>query len=240
MNNLTRETIEKIEELVLAGQDIKTINVAGEEYVRLNGNESLKNLNHIDYLQALSATSIKSIVNFTKDFVKNITVSENKFIIQVKDYQTIVLYEPIDIKKHRNHIFTAQTSDIVKGFLNNYIVPEEMIINLRRTAEPNEDFEKIIKIVSGVSNRTEVQTTDDGLGQTTTLMQGNTKIAGVEIKSIASLRFKRTFSDLSYIEESFVLRLKDGKVALFTAAAEEYKRTYMDNIRDQLCVGLRE
>lgn len=232
MNTLTKETIEKIEELIHAGDTTQTLHIDGESYVKLHRGEELKRVSSKNYLGVLHSTNLSSLITFTKDILKNYpTDLVRKFVLQVQNYQTAILYEPVDDKNYRNEIFSASESDTVKHFLNTYITPEEMIINLRRTAEPNEDFEKIIKIISGVSNKTEVQTTDDGLGQTTTLMQGNTKIAGVEIKSIATLQFKRTFTDLSYIEENFVLRLKDGKVALFTAGSEEYRRYYIDSIR---------
>lgn len=236
MENLTKATIEKIEELVLRGEAPKIIEINGKKYAQ----RSLYEVEPKKYLSNMNTTSLISFVDFAKKVILE-SGGLKGFVIQIKDHTGVVLYEPVDEEKRRNPIITAISEDVCYSFMDKYISTEDMIINLRRTAEESVgDYESLIKIVSGVSNKQEVQVTDDGIGQKTTLVQGSTVIGQAEIKGIVSLNLRRTFLDLPSIEEKFVVRIKDGKVALFSANSCYFKKAYFEAIRLMLTKALKE
>lgn len=235
MESLTRDAIEKIEELIKAGQAPVIVKEGGKKYTK----DILKEVDPKRYVACLSTNSLHSFIQFVQETLIN--NPENKgYLIQIDSHRRVAFYEPVDELMNRNLLLIASMDDVVSDYLNKFILPEEMIINLRRTATEDYDFEKVIKVISGISSKQEVSVTDDGIGQTTKLVQGSTVIGDVEIKSLITLSFKRTFLDLDAIHEDLLLRVKDGKVALFTAESNTFKRNYSMNILDKLYGCLEE
>ncbi len=233
MESLTRDAIEKIEELVKAAQKPIVIEEDGKKYTK----DRLTEVDSKRYVDHLSTNNLDSFIAFVKDTMSK-NPDKNGYLIQIESHKKIYFYEPVDELMNRNLLLMANVEDAVDCFLNKYILPEEMIINLRRTAKEDNDFEKVIKVISGISSKQEVSVTDDGLGQTTKLTQGSTIIGEVEIKSLVQLSFKRTFLDLTAITEDLLLRVKDGKVALFTAGSNTFKRSYENEIYSRLHYAL--
>lgn len=228
MEGLTKQTIEKIQELVESRNPVIQLD---DDSLLLREDYRLKERT-IPRRSTLETNSLNSLIDFVKYTISH-EDQVSGYLIEVVDECKIVFYEPVDKQAYRNALLRCVQDDKARPFLNRYISPEEMIINLRRVAfEGARDYDVSLRIISGISKKQEVQTTDDGIGQTTTLVQGNTIVGSVEIKSMPTLRLQRTFNELSPIAEQFVLRVKDGNVALFTANSNLYVYEYRNNIRD--------
>lgn len=233
MNDLTKEAIEKIEQLVERGLTPAIIEIDGKKYTK----SSLQEVARKKYLDCIRTSSLNSLIDFVKDTLKS---SNGKYLLHVESMNEVYFYEPVDNEQHRNCIMIASISDSVERFTNKYIDPEEMIINLKRFSDTYKDFDKVLTVAGGISNKSEVSITDDGIGQTTTLVQGSNVITNVEIRNTVEINFKRSFKELDYLSETFVLRVKDGRVSLFTGESDSYKYDYIAAIKDYLLYALVE
>lgn len=225
MQDFTKETINKIQELVEAR--VPVIDLADGRFL-VRDDYNIRET-PIYQRSRVSTNSLLSLIEFAAYTMQK--EQKEGYLIEVVDEKTVRFYEPVNEKMERNCLLQCYQADKASDFLNKYIDPETMIINLRRVAAESMDFEKTITVISGISNKQEVTTTDDGIGQTTTLVRGNTVVGSVDIKSMPILELKRTFNELPYMLEQFVLRVKDGKVALFTANSNQYECDYRNHIR---------
>ena len=102
-----------------------------------------------------------------------------------------------------------------------------MIICLKSRFAPTEDRDYLVQLLGNITDQQSVQTKDDGITQSATVKNGIQLIGEQRIKPIVTLKPYRTFLD-------FLIRLKDGRAALFEADGGAWEREAVKNVADKL------
>lgn len=133
----------------------------------------------------------------------------------------------------RERPFTAEAKFIDFDF-NEYISIENMIICLKSRFAPTEDRDYLVQLLGNITDQQSVQTKDDGITQSATVKSGIQLIGEQRIKPIVTLKPYRTFLEVEQPESDFLIRLKDGRAALFEADGGAWEREAVKNVADKL------
>ena len=133
----------------------------------------------------------------------------------------------------RERPFTAEAKFIDFDF-NEYISIENMIICLKSRFAPTEDRDYLVQLLGNITDQQSVQTKDDGITQSATVKSGIQLIGEQRIKPIVTLKPYRTFLEVEQPESDFLIRLKDGRAALFEADGGAWEREAVKNVADNL------
>ena len=133
----------------------------------------------------------------------------------------------------RERPFTAEAKFISFDF-NEYISIENMIICLKSRFAPTEDRDYLVQLLGNITDQQSVQTKDDGITQSATVKSGIQLIGEQRIKPIVTLKPYRTFLEVEQPESDFLIRLKDGRAALFEADGGAWEREAVKNVADKL------
>ena len=133
----------------------------------------------------------------------------------------------------RESPFTAKAKFIGFDF-NNYMSIENMIICLKSRFVPTEDRDYLVQLLGNITDQQSVQTKDDGITQSATVKSGIQLIGEQRIKPIVTLKPYRTFLEVEQPESDFLIRLKDGRAALFEADGGAWEREAVKNVADKL------
>lgn len=133
----------------------------------------------------------------------------------------------------RERPFTAEAKFIDFDF-NEYISIENMIICLKSRFAPTEDRDYLVQLLGNITDQQSVQTKDDGITQSATVKSGIQLVGEQRIKPIVTLKPYRTFLEVEQPESDFLIRLKDGRAALFEADGGAWEREAVKNVADKL------
>lgn len=146
----------------------------------------------------------------------------------------------------RVHVFGAIRDDMQRempytatakfiGFdYDRYMSIENMIIGLKSRFAPTEDRDYLVQLLGNITDQQSVQTKDDGITQSATVKSGIQLIGEQRIKPIVTLKPYRTFLEVEQPESDFLIRLKDGRAALFEADGGAWEREAVKNVADKL------
>ena len=109
-----------------------------------------------------------------------------------------------------------------------------MIICLKSRFAPTEDRDYLVQLLGNITDQQSVQTKDDGITQSATVKSGIQLVGEQRIKPIVTLKPYRTFLEVEQPESDFLIRLKDGRAALFEADGGAWKCEAVKNIADKL------
>ena len=111
---------------------------------------------------------------------------------------------------------------------------ENMIICLKSRFAPTEDRDYLVQLLGNITDQQSVQTKDDGITQSATVKSGIQLVGEQRIKPIITLKPYRTFLEVEQPESDFLIRLKDGRAALFEADGGAWEREAVKNVADKL------
>ncbi len=130
---------------------------------------------------------------------------------------------------------------IQEGFpFGRYMEQDQMVINLLTMFQETAVRDSIIKAVSGLVVKGEIEVGDDGISQQVQTKVGVSRLSEIEIKNPVMLRPIRTFTEVEQVEAPYVLRIKSsGKdaaptIAIFEADGGQWKNEAIAKIKDWL------
>lgn len=126
------------------------------------------------------------------------------------------------------------SADFARFDFEDYMSVERMIIGLKSRFEPTEDREYLVQLLGNITDQRSVQTKDDGITQSATVKSGIQLVGEQRIKPIVKLKPYRTFLEVEQPESEFLIRLKDGRAALFEADGGAWKNQAMKNVGELL------
>lgn len=227
---LSRDAIEKIEELVEQGLEIKQI--GGEEY-------SVVKLHRIYNDPKPAAVGVKSLTGIV-DFLKanKDDLSLESLMIHVIDHRTVAVITEVHGERNERYMVISAVREDIQGFdYNRYMDHEDFVIKLRSMFNDTEDLKTLMAYSAKVSNDTAVKTEDDGFTQHVEIKQGLTgaRVEDVELPSRASLKPFRTFSECEQPSSNFLFRMRKNEgveCALFEADGGFWKQTARESIAE--------
>lgn len=136
-----------------------------------------------------------------------------------------------DMQRERPYVAYAKFNSFE---FDSYMSIENMIICLKSRFAPTEDRDYLVQLLGNITDQQSVQTKDDGITQSATVKSGIQLIGEQRIKPIVTLKPYRTFLEVEQPESDFLIRLKDGRAALFEADGGAWEREAVKNVADKL------
>lgn len=208
---IDREFIEKIEDMT-GPKVIETV----------QGTFSDKHLYRIE--NELADTIVLSSLSGLAEMIKQEMNEYNlPLFVRATSAERVHVFGAIRDDMQRERPFTAEAKFIGFDF-NEYISIENMIICLKSRFAPTEDRDYLVQLLGNITDQQSVQTKDDGITQSATVKSGIQLVGEQRIKPIVTLRPYRTFLETKQPESDFLIRLKDGRAALFEADGGAWER----------------
>lgn len=218
---IDREFIEKIEDMT-GPKVIETV----------QGTFSDKHLYRIE--NELADTIVLSSLSGLAEMIKQEMNEYNlPLFVRATSAERVHVFGAIRDDMQRERPFTAEAKFIGFDF-NEYISIEDMIICLKSRFAPTEDRDYLVQLLGNITDQQSVQTKDDGITQSATVKSGIQLVGEQRIKPIVTLKPYRTFLEVEQPESDFLIRLKDGRAALFEADGGAWKCEAVKNIADKL------
>lgn len=218
---IDREFIEKIEDMT-GPKVIETV----------QGTFSDKHLYRIE--NELADTIVLSSLSGLAEMIKQEMNEYNlPLFVRATSAERVHVFGAIRDDMQRERPFTAEAKFIGFDF-NEYISIENMIICLKSRFAPTEDRDYLVQLLGNITDQQSVQTKDDGITQSATVKSGIQLVGEQRIKPIVTLKPYRTFLETKQPESDFLIRLKDGRAALFEADGGAWEREAVKNIADKL------
>lgn len=218
---IDREFIEKIEDMT-GPKVIETV----------QGTFSDKHLYRIE--NELADTIVLSSLSGLAEMIKQEMNEYNlPLFVRATSAERVHVFGAIRDDMQRERPFTAEAKFIGFDF-NEYISIENMIICLKSRFAPTEDRDYLVQLLGNITDQQSVQTKDDGITQSATVKSGIQLIGEQRIKPIVTLKPYRTFLETKQPESDFLIRLKDGRAALFEADGGAWEREAVKNVADKL------
>lgn len=218
---IDREFIEKIEDMT-----------GPKVIVTQQGAFADKHLYRVE--NKLADTIILSSLSGLAEMIKQEMSEYNlPLFVRATSAEQVHVFGAIRDDMQRERPFTAETKFIDFDF-NEYISIENMIICLKSRFAPTEDRDYLVQLLGNITDQQSVQTKDDGITQSATVKSGIQLIGEQRIKPIVTLKPYRTFLEVEQPESDFLIRLKDGRAALFEADGGAWEREAVKNVADKL------
>lgn len=218
---IDREFIEKIEDMT-GPKVIETV----------QGTFSDKHLYRIE--NELADTIVLSSLSGLAEMIKQEMNEYNlPLFVRATSAERVHVFGAIRDDMQRERPFTAEAKFIGFDF-NEYISIENMIICLKSRFAPTEDRDYLVQLLGNITDQQSVQTKDDGITQSATVKSGIQLVGEQRIKPIVTLKPYRTFLEVEQPASDFLIRLKDGRAALFEADGGAWEREAVKNIADKL------
>lgn len=218
---INREFIEKIEDMT-GPKVIETV----------QGTFSDKHLYRIE--NELADTIVLSSLSGLAEMIKQEMNEYNlPLFVRATSAERVHVFGAIRDDMQRERPFTAEAKFIGFDF-NEYISIENMIICLKSRFAPTEDRDYLVQLLGNITDQQSVQTKDDGITQSATVKSGIQLVGEQRIKPIVTLKPYRTFLEVEQPASDFLIRLKDGRAALFEADGGAWEREAVKNVADKL------
>lgn len=218
---IDRSFIEKIEEMT-GPKVIETV----------QGTFSDKHLYRIE--NELADTIVLSSLSGLAEMIKQEMNEYNlPLFVRATSAERVHVFGAIRDDMQRERPFTAEAKFIGFDF-NEYISIENMIICLKSRFAPTEDRDYLVQLLGNITDQQSVQTKDDGITQSATVKSGIQLVGEQRIKPIVTLKPYRTFLEVEQPASDFLIRLKDGRAALFEADGGAWEREAVKNVADKL------
>lgn len=218
---INKEFIEKIEDMT-GPKVIETV----------QGTFSDKHLYRIE--NELADTIVLSSLSGLAEMIKQEMNEYNlPLFVRATSAERVHVFGAIRDDMQRERPFTAEAKFIGFDF-NEYISIENMIICLKSRFAPTEDRDYLVQLLGNITDQQSVQTKDDGITQSATVKSGIQLVGEQRIKPIVTLKPYRTFLEVEQPASDFLIRLKDGRAALFEADGGAWEREAVKNVADKL------
>ena len=218
---IDREFIEKIEDMT-----------GPKVIVTQQGAFADKHLYRVE--NKLADTIVLSSLSGLAEMIKQEMSEYNlPLFVRATSAERVHVFGAIRDDMQRERPFTAEAKFIDFDF-NEYMSIENMIICLKSRFAPTEDRDYLVQLLGNITDQQSVQTKDDGITQSATVKSGIQLIGEQRIKPIVTLKPYRTFLEVEQPESDFLIRLKDGRAALFEADGGAWKCEAVKNIADKL------
>ena len=175
-------------------------------------------------------SSLSGLVTMMKQEMNNY---DNPLFVRVVSPEQVDVLGTVRCDMQRERPYVTYAKFISLDF-NDYISIEDIIICLKSRFAPTEDRDYLVQFLGNITDQQSVQTKDDGITQSATVKSGIQLVGEQRIKPIVTLKPYRTFLEVEQPESDFLIRLKDGRAALFEADGGAWKCEAVKNIADKL------
>lgn len=232
MENLTSETIEKIQELVnAANSGDRLVQIQGRNYTFNDYGEPKPVIPQNQSKDSVQISTLSGII----ELIKNMNERKDKqLFVQVISPTRVQVFGAIDEYGRREKLIDSKAMIPDFGF-NQYYEAETLNIALQSRFAETEDRELILKVIGNLKEQQVHQSSDDGVSQSVQIKTGIATVGAVKVPNPVTMRPYRTFIEVEQPESKFVFRMREGmEAALFEADGGAWKNEAMNNIKTYL------
>lgn len=226
---MIKEAINRILELSAPSE----IDYAGAKFV----DKKMERLPKCQLACALPVNTLSAIVEYIKRGAdKEALGVRQRFVIHVKDYNSVSLYRELNEDKGREELLRAEISNSSFPF-GRFLDMETFIINLQANFVQSDSRDSLVRLAGNIVSDSGVSQADDGISQQVTVRNGISLVGNEKVPNPITLSPYRTFTEIGQPASSFVFRLRkerdeSASMALFEADGEAWKRTAILSIAE--------
>jgi hypothetical protein len=173
--------------------------------------------------------SLKALVTMIKAESANFHLP---LYINVKSHTEVTVFDSLDDRMERQIPFTAVSDGCPFEFGRGYDY-EAFVIALRSLFVQNSDLQRLLELLSKLSNINSVESEDDGITQRVTASTGTSLNKTVQASPIWTLSPFRTFREVQQPASDFLFRISNGnRFALYEADGGAWKIAARQRIID--------
>lgn len=232
---MLKEAMEYITSLGNKSQEIITKEINGETYTK----DDLHRL-PIDMASKMRFNTLSAVVDYIKTSVADERI-KTPYIVNV-EHDEVNVYSGLDERLNRTHLAYVKPLLPVINF-NYYMGMEEFVIQLKTCFIETDNLNRLVSIVSSITDEAKVSFEDDGIGMKISQVSGTTikSKENLQINPIVRLAPYRTFTEVEQPESRFLLRVRDGgKLALYEADGGIWKLEAQQNVSKYLHDALKD
>ncbi len=234
---MLREVVESLlragREQIIAEKTYEIIEIDGAKY-----SHSIPQKIKEELYSTVRMTTLNGVVDYIRSGA-DAEQMQNTLICHVVNEKTIRVSSEYNSDRTR-HIFIESEAFTPSVILDRYMPLEEMVISLQALFLPSENRDAILCALSSVKQTDSAVLADDGISQKVTIEKGDELFDRMTIPNPVHLAPYRTFVEIDQPESPFVLRLKEGQVALFESDGGRWKIDARQSIKEFLTTALAE
>lgn len=210
------EAIEKIRQLALAGDEIRTVAHKGQTFSArpLTRVPDEKPVPTVAAVKVATLSSLAAYLNSDPDDVEPMT-----FVSVVSPTRVEVITKVLGEEAARK-TYAIAAARLPTLRIGEWLSPEDLGVHLRTCFEASPGRDEVVAFLGGIADKAEVHTKDDGISQSTTVRSGISMLKEGNVPSPVTLQPFRTFHDVEQPVSPFILRLKKGHDGVLAALFE--------------------
>lgn len=229
MDNLTRDAIEKIQEMAnKANSKDRMVQIGGRDYAFDDYGEPKLIVPQNQSKNRVSILTLSGVVELIKNMDER---KENKLFIQVLSPTKVQVFGAIDEYGRREGLINAEA--MIPSFdFDEYYDAESLNIALQAKFVQTNDRDIILQVIGNLKEEQVHSSSDDGVSQSVSVKAGVASVAEVKVPNPVSMKPYRTFIEVDQPESNFVFRMRQGmEAALFEADGGAWKNEATNNIK---------
>ena len=187
----------------------------------------------LEMVENIHLSSLDAMVAFVKtEAVKN----HDAVYITIPDHKTVECFTHpyTGLRMNREHLYTADATD-VPGWGEKVALPfEEAIIALRTRFQPTNDTEYALKLLSDITTGSKVTFNDNGVATSVVTKRGIDLQSNTTIRPIISLRPYRTFQEVEQTASEFLIRINERNITFIEADGGMWKLVARNTVKAYL------
>jgi len=236
MADLTRESIEKIQEMANESVgDKRIVQVHGEDYQVDNDGDIKLIIPETNSREEVELSTLSGLVELLKNMNER---STNKLFVQVVSPEHVEVFGALDKYGLREDL--ADVRAMIPSFnFDQYYDAETLNIALQSRFVQTTDRDLILKVIGNLKEEQVHSAADDGVSQSVQVKQGVASVAEVKAPNPVAMKPYRTFVEVDQPISNFIFRMREGmQAALFEADGGAWKNEAMNNIKQYLSDNL--
>lgn len=233
------EAIKKVQELALAGDEIKTLK-HGDQTFATRQLHRLPDEPPVESVVALKVATLSSLAAYLNENPDDF--EEGTFISVVAPTRVDVI-TPVLGEAAVRRTYAIAEARLPAIRTDQWLDLETIGVHLRTCFEQTPERDEVVSFLGSVSSSADVQTKDDGVSQSTTVRSGLSMLKEGKVPSPVTLQPFRTFHDVEQPESPYILRLRkserDGvQAALFEADGGAWQHDAAEAVAEFLRVSV--
>lgn len=226
---MIKEALKYVADLATKSQEIITETINGDIYTKGDVYRIPTDKAKEIYLHTLEAT-----VDYIRDCI-GASKFELPFVVKA-EHDRVDVFSGLDDRLDRNYLVETRPLLPIIQF-DRWMDMESFVIQLKTCFAETENLNKLVAIVSTITDESKVSMEDDGFGLKVSQISGTTikKQQELQINPIVRLAPYRTFGEIEQPESKFLLRVRDGgQMALYEADGGMWKLEAQNNVSEYL------
>ncbi len=213
---MIREAMEKVQELAIAGDEIRTFEHGGMTF-STRPLTRVPDEKPVPKVASVTVATLRSLAEYINDNPDDV---EDGTFVHVVSATRVEVVTPVLGENAERKTFAIAQARLPQLLIGKWVSPEELAVHLRTCFAESPTRDEVVAFLGGIIDKAELKTEDDGVSQSTTVRSGISMVKEGKVPSPVTLAPYRTFYDVPQQPSPFVLRLQKGPQGVTAALFE--------------------